>query len=192
MLLNVSKTNEMCIDFRCNRTVISPIIINGELVEQVDLFKYLGVVLDTKLSFTEYVTAVQKISQQRMHVLRKLRPSNIDLKRLCHLLSIIELLINYCSMCYYPALSVSNRTRVLKISHVATKINGLPTPILSEMIDHAILKKSRAVAIESDHPLFTYFHVFPSRRRCRCTKCKTARYSRICVFMVIRMLNKLY
>ena len=33
----------MCIDFHCNRTVISPIM-------------YLGVVLDTKLSFTEHVT----------------------------------------------------------------------------------------------------------------------------------------
>ena len=28
--LNVSKTKEMCIDFRRNRTVISPIVINGE------------------------------------------------------------------------------------------------------------------------------------------------------------------
>ena len=31
--LNVSKTKEMCIDFRRNRTVISPIFINGEPVE---------------------------------------------------------------------------------------------------------------------------------------------------------------
>ena len=50
----------MCIDFRRNRTVISPIVINGEPVEQVDSFKYLGVILDEKLSFTEHVTAVQK------------------------------------------------------------------------------------------------------------------------------------
>ena len=66
--LNVFKTKEMCIDFRRNRTVISPIVINGEPVEQVDSFKYLGVILDEKLSFTEHVTAVQKKSQQRLHV----------------------------------------------------------------------------------------------------------------------------
>ena len=71
--LNVSKTKEMCTDFRRNITVISPIVINGEPVEQVDSFKYLGVILDEKLSFTEHVTAVQKKSQQRLHVLRKLR-----------------------------------------------------------------------------------------------------------------------
>ena len=68
--VNVSKTKEMCIDLRRNRTVISPIVINGEPVEQVDSFKYLGVTLDEKLSFTEHVTAVQKKSQQRLHILR--------------------------------------------------------------------------------------------------------------------------
>ncbi|KAK2183967.1 hypothetical protein NP493_288g00020 [Ridgeia piscesae] len=118
--LNVSKTKEMCIDFRRNRTVISPIVINGEPVEQVDSFKYLGVILDEKLSFTEH---------------------------------------------------------------------GLPTPKLSEIIDHAILKKARAVATESDHPLSKFFHVLPSQRRYRCIKCKTCRYSRSFVPVAIRMLN---
>ena len=68
----------MCIDFRRNRTVISLIVINGETVEQLDSFKYLGVVLDEKLSFTEHVTAVQNRSQQRLHVLRKLRAFYAD------------------------------------------------------------------------------------------------------------------
>ena len=102
--------------------------------------------------------------------------------------SIIEPLITYCSICYYPALSVKNRNRLLKISHVSAKIIGLPTPMLSEIIGHAILKKARAVATESDHPLSTFFHVLPSRRRYRCIKCKTSRYSRSFVPVAIRML----
>ena len=163
----------MCIDFRCNRTVISPIVISGEPLEQVDSLKYLGVVLYKKLSFTEQVTYVQNKSQQRLHVLRKLRAFNVEPKlllRLCR--SIIEPLMMYCSTCYYPALSVGNRTRLLKISHHAGKIIDLPKPMLSQTIDHVILKKARAVAAESDHPLFTYVYVLPSR----CIKCKTARY----------------
>ena len=71
----------------------------------------------------------------------------------------------YCSTCYYPALSVNNRTRLFKISHIAAKIIGLPTPMLSQMIDHAILKKSRAVAAESDHPLFICFHFLPVSKK---------------------------
>ena len=50
----------MCIYFRWNNTLISPIVINGEPVEQIDSLKYLGVMLDEKLSFTEHVKAVQK------------------------------------------------------------------------------------------------------------------------------------
>ena len=108
----------MCIDFRRNRTVISSIVINGEPVEQVASFKYLGVVLDTKLPFTEYVTAMRKKSQQRLHILRKMRAFSVDPKRLlCLYRSIIEPLIMYCRICYYPSLSASNRTKLLNISH---------------------------------------------------------------------------
>ncbi|KAK2168080.1 hypothetical protein NP493_1246g00003 [Ridgeia piscesae] len=87
--LNISKTKEMCIDFRRNRTVV----INGEPVEQVDSFKYLGVMLDEKLPFTEHVTAVQKKSQQRLHVLRKLRAFYVDPLLLRLYRSIIEPLL---------------------------------------------------------------------------------------------------
>ena len=101
----------------------------------------------------------------------------------------LSLLITYCSICYYPALSVKNRNRLLKISYVSAKIIGLPTPMLSEIFDLAILKKARAVATESGHPLSTFFHALPSRRRYRCIKCKTSRYSRSFVPVAIRMLN---
>ena len=126
----------------------------------------------------------------RLHVLRKLRAFYVDPLLLLRLYrSIIEPLLTNCSICYYPALSVKNRNRLLKISHVSAKIIGLPTPKLSEIIDHAILKKARAVATESDHPLSTFFHVLPSQRRYRCIKCKTCRYSRSFVPVAIRMLN---
>ena len=159
-------------------------------MEQVDFFKYPGVILDQKLSFTNHVTAVQKKSQQRLHVLRKLQVFYVDPLLLLRLYrSIIEPLITYCSICYYPALSVKNRNRLLKISHVSAKIIGLPTPMLSEIFDHAILKKACAVATESDHPLSTFFHVHPSRRRYRCMKCKTYCYSRSFVPVAIIMLT---
>ena len=92
----------MCIDFRRNRTVISPIVIIGEPVEQVDSFKYLGVILDEKLSFTEHVTAVQKKSRQRLHVLRKLRAFYVDPLLLRLYRSIIEPLLTYCKHLLLP------------------------------------------------------------------------------------------
>ena len=51
--LNVSKTKELVLDRRRNQEVKSPVVICGESVEQVESFKYLGTVIDNKLSFQE-------------------------------------------------------------------------------------------------------------------------------------------
>ena len=118
-----------------------------------------------------------KKCQQRLHVLRILRAFYVDPLKL------------YCSLCYYLARSVNNRNRLLKISHASAKIIGLPTLMLSEKIDHAILKKPRAIVTEVDHPLSTFFHIRPSQIRYRCITCKTSRYSRSFVPVAIRMLN---
>ena len=48
LYLNVSKTKEMCIDFRKNQRCPKPVYIKGEAVEKVETYKYLGVVSDSK------------------------------------------------------------------------------------------------------------------------------------------------
>ena len=58
--LNVSKTKEMCIDFRKNRRCPKPINIEGEAVERVDTYQYLGVVFDSKLNWKENINSVLK------------------------------------------------------------------------------------------------------------------------------------
>ena len=45
LYLNVSKTKEMCTDFRKNQRCPKPVYIKGEAVERVDTYMYLGVVL---------------------------------------------------------------------------------------------------------------------------------------------------
>ena len=53
LYLKVSKTNEMCIDFRKHQRCPKPVYIKGETVERVDTYKYLGVVFDSKLNWKE-------------------------------------------------------------------------------------------------------------------------------------------
>ena len=53
--------------------------------------------------FTELVTAVQKKSQQLLHVRRKLQAFDVDPTLFLGLFySIFEPVITYCGICYYP------------------------------------------------------------------------------------------
>ena len=58
--LNVGKTKEMIIDFRKVKPVHDSIIIKGENVEKVERYRYLGVVIDEKLSWTENTDEIIK------------------------------------------------------------------------------------------------------------------------------------
>ena len=64
--LNVSKTKELVVDFRRQRTRPNPISINGTEVDIVDHYKYLGVHIDNKLDWTVNTDAVFKKGQSRL------------------------------------------------------------------------------------------------------------------------------
>lgn len=68
------KTKEMVLDFRraSTTTALLPIDTRGELVEVVDLYKNLGVVLDGKLNWSANMNSVYKKGQSRMYFLRRL------------------------------------------------------------------------------------------------------------------------
>lgn len=49
--LNVNMTREMVIDFRRKRTALRPLCVLGEDVEEVEDYKYLGVVIISATSY---------------------------------------------------------------------------------------------------------------------------------------------
>lgn len=53
--INVSVMEEMIIDFRKDSTVALPVVISGENAENVNQYKYLGNVLDDRLTFEPHV-----------------------------------------------------------------------------------------------------------------------------------------
>ena len=70
--LNVSKTKEMVIDFRQARSDPQPVDIKGSAVARVETYKYLGIVLNNKLSWGDHVDLIVKKLNSRMYCLRKL------------------------------------------------------------------------------------------------------------------------
>ena len=78
LCLNVSKTKEMCTDFRKNQRCPKPVYIKGEAVERVGTYKYLGVVFDRRLNWKENINSVVKKVNPRMYFMRKLRSFGVN------------------------------------------------------------------------------------------------------------------
>ena len=52
---------ELLIDFRKQPPAVPPITIDGENVDRVDKYKYLGAILDNKLMFDSNMLNIKKI-----------------------------------------------------------------------------------------------------------------------------------
>ena len=64
--LNVNKTKELIVDYRKRRAEQAPINIDGAVVEQVKSFKFLGVHITNKLSWSKHAKAVVKSARQNL------------------------------------------------------------------------------------------------------------------------------
>ena len=90
--------------------------------------------MDNKLPFDQHTTDIQKISQQRLSAIRKLKGLYVAPHLLLLLYqSIIQPILLYCSTCFFTMLSVTNRAKLTCITNTAAKIIGLPTPNLTEL-----------------------------------------------------------
>lgn len=58
--LNVKKTKEIVIDFRTNYSVPDPLFIANEQIERVHEYKYLGVIIDDKLTGSSNTSKLYK------------------------------------------------------------------------------------------------------------------------------------
>jgi hypothetical protein len=71
--LNVIKTKEMTVDYRKRRAEHVPIHIDWAVVERVERFKFLGVHITNKLSWSNHTKTVVKKAQQHLIPLRRLK-----------------------------------------------------------------------------------------------------------------------
>ena len=76
--LNVTKTKEVVVNFRRKTDELQPVILKGEEVERVPSYKYLDVIIDDKLNFSEHARAISKKANKRMFFLRKLKKCKVN------------------------------------------------------------------------------------------------------------------
>lgn len=65
-------------DFRRHKACPAPLYINGDCVERVSKFTFLGTLISEDVSWSANTTAAVKKAQWRLHFLRVLRRNRLD------------------------------------------------------------------------------------------------------------------
>ena len=155
-------------------------------------YKYLGTVLDSKLSFEEQTNAVCSKLRQRKHFLRKLRSFNVNstfvkLFYLCF----VESVLTFSFICWFSLLNVKNQNCLRSIIKECGKIIGTQCNDIADLFKSRSVKKAQRILADSSHPLHSEFKLLPSGRRYAVPSGNTNRFRNSFIPRVIELFNKL-
>ena len=191
--LNVSKTKEMIVDFRKNRPVLDDIVIKGEVVERANSYKYLGVVIDDKLTWKDNTDHIIKKVHSRLFCLRKLRAFNVQQELLqMFYTSIVCSVMTFGMTCWGGNISGQDRNRLNKNIKKASGVVGRKQDDVETMYQRLVTHKLTSVLADDTHPLRPEFD---SRRmdrsgRFRVPKTRTTRYKHSFIPTAIQTFNQ--
>ena len=189
--LNVNKTKELLLG---NSPLLKTDLVNidGNTVERVDCFKYLGTYVDEKLKFKQHAESTFKKCQQRLFLLRKLRSFNVS----GHILilvykSLIESILAFNIVTWFNFLTVTEKSKLNRIVNISSKIVGEPQMPLSMLYNKALSRQAKHCTNDSTHPLFSEFSLMPSGRRYRMPLSRKCIFKKSFVPSAISFLNLL-
>ena len=190
--LNVKKTKEMIFDFRTDSNVIPPVKINSEHVEKVSEYKYLGIIIDEKLTGSPNTKRVYSKCIQRIHHLRILRNIHVS-KTILSLFykSIVESVLCFPITVWFGSLNCKDKHKLEKIVNMARKLSVDITP-LNVLYDKYVLNIAEKIRADEHHPLRNCYVLLPSGRRLSMPKIRTTRFKNTFVPKSIRLLNHVF
>ena len=181
--LNTTKSKELV--FGGGRISQTPesILINNLEVEMVNSFKYLGTVLNERLSFCEHVDYVYKRAQQRLFLLRKLKSFDIS-QHILQLVyrSLIESVLSFNVITWYGNVSGKNKVKLARVVQNDQKQ-------LSSIYKDGLKRKSTQILYDPAHPLIQAFQKLPSGKRLKVPLAKKNLLKKSCVPSAILILN---
>lgn len=192
--LNVKKTKEVIFDFRKSQPKHLPARINGDEVDMVENFKYLGVTLDCSLKWDIHIqTQLSKVNKRFYHV-RCLLRTHVDKRIICMFYNaVISSVLLYAATCWYGSCSAKCKKNVDRIYRRMCRLIGPDHENLinmpSQCYDSRTLALAKKLATDTTHPLNIYFNLLPSGRRYSSLRSRTTRFRNTTVPTCIRSLN---
>ena len=188
--MNVGKTKEMIVDYKRNQTDVAALQLKGQTVERVQEYRYLGTVIDNKLSFAKNAEVVLKKCRQRMYMLYQLRSLMVSSKIMeqCYH-AFIESILTFSFVCWFRTLSVKSRNSLSGVVNLCSKVVGRKQVPLEQLFQKRALKKAVSIQTDPTHPLSVLFEILPSQRRFRSVRCRTQRFRNTFVPTAVSLLN---
>ena len=92
---------------------VNELVIDGETVEQVSEYKYLGTVIDDKLNFNSNTAAIVKKCNQRMFCMYRLQSFEVSPRTLqiCYH-AFFESVFTFSFVCWFGSLTVQNKSKL--------------------------------------------------------------------------------
>ena len=177
--LNVLKTKEMIIDFRCNEQQPTPITIKGSEVARVEQYKYLGVTIDHKLNWHDHVDSVIKKLNSRMYCLRKLQKFDVSSKILVIFYnSVIASVWRNCLVCWGGNLKDCDKLRIDKVINDAGRYVGELLHSVDTVYNKELIVKLKKTLEDQSHPLHSVLlnQIIPRSGRMRLPYATTNRH----------------
>ena len=191
MILNISKTKEMIIDFRKKiPTPLSPLYINGEVVERVTSFKFLGTTIHDSLSWELNTSLIISKSHQHLYFLRQLKKFKVSQAAMTHFYrATIESVLTFSMLVWFGHTTSQDKAKLERVVRRASKIIGCSLPTLSSLFCTRIIRKANKIIADNSHPAHYLFNLLPSGRRYRSINCSTSRFRDSTYPVAIRHLN---
>ena len=187
--LNVKKTKELIVDFRKIKPSTQKIVVKSENVEIVEKYKYLGTVIDDKLTGSDNIHQVYVKGIQRINLLRILNKLKIDNTILCLFYkSMIQSVLCFSIVSWFGNACVKDVSKLGKVIKMANRMNVSTIPI-NILYVNAVQKLTVKIRSDCNHPLHSCYNLLPSNRRLRMPTISTKRFRNSFVPSSIRLLN---
>ncbi len=136
MKLNVLKTKEMVFYFRRRKNAVSPLTINGQDIDNVQCFTFLGTTISATLKWD------MKKSHQRLFLLKQLKKFGVSkVEMLNFYRAVIESVLTFSCTVWLGSSTVQQRSRICNIIRAASKSIGCDLPTIDEIYVSRLQKK---------------------------------------------------
>ena len=114
---------EIVIDFRKRKGEHVSIHINGDEIERIESFRFLGVQITNNLSCSPHADTIVKKAHQRLYFLRRLRKFGRSAATLTNVYRYtIEIILSGCITAWYGSCSAQDRKELQNFVNVAQSI----------------------------------------------------------------------